>query len=77
MDLGIAKDKPLPPAIDRELLLLVTELADGRDGRLPERFDDSLTPERRFDVSLEVEEVVVDRVVCEGNEVTDVMDSLV
>lgn len=77
MNLGIVKDKLLPPAVDRELLLLVTELAEGREGRLPERLDDSLTPDRRLEVSFEVVVVLaVDRVDCEGNEVRD-MDSVV
>ena len=78
MDLGTVNDKLPPLAEDSKLLLLVTELAEGREGRLPERLDDSLTPERRFKVSFEVEAaVVVDRDVCEDNEVTDVMDSVV
>jgi hypothetical protein len=82
VDLGIAKDKLPPLAVgNRELLLfLVTELAEGREGRLPERLDDSLTPERRFVVSFEVEPAVAvdrDSVVWEGNEVRDIMDTVV
>lgn len=77
VDFGIVKDKLLPPAVDRELLFLLTELAEGSEGRLPERLDDSLTPGRGLEVSFEVEAVVVvDRVDCEGNEVRD-MDSVV
>ena len=79
--MGIVNDKLPPPiAVDRELLFLVTELAEGREGRLPERLDDSLTPEIRFEVSFEVEAAVAvdwDSVVCEDSEVRDVMDSVV
>ena len=82
--MGIVKDKlppPVPPiAVDRELLFLATELAEGREGRLPERLDDSLTPEMRFEVSFEVDPAVAvdrDSVVWEDSEVRDVMDTVV
>ena len=74
MDLGIIKDKLLP-AEDKEVAPFVVALADGRDGRLPDRLDDSLTLGRGLEVSFELE-AAVDRVICEDNEASDVVDSV-